>query len=158
MSRHYKILSEKYQSILENDKEDILAGLETLDSERTALIKAREAFMKIVKGIRKLHSTKYRLQVAADWSSGLGVTFNTTKTPHGLKLQINRLIRFNIEAQEQDQAYEQDILNIIKTVAQEYNITNQLRYRLRLRMRNLAIWYDHPGAKPGKNQLIRPVT
>ena len=157
MSRHYKILSEKYQSILESDKEDILTGLETLDNERVALIKAREAFMKIVEGIKNLHSTKYRLQAAADWANRLGVTFNTTKTPHGLKMQVNRLIRFFPETQKQVQEYEQDILNVIKTVAQEYNITNQLRYRLRLRMRNLAIWYDHPDTKPGKNQLIKPV-
>ena len=78
MRKQYKILSEKYQNVTENDKEDILAGMDELMRQQVAkrkqiqdlAIAASEALDNLQEAVSELYETGEQSQ---DWSEAVAI-------------------------------------------------------------------------------------
>ena len=78
MRSQYKILSEKYQNVAENDKEDILAGMDEIMQQQAAKRKqiqdlalaASEALDDLEEAVSELYETGEQSQ---DWSEAITI-------------------------------------------------------------------------------------
>ena len=163
MSKSYNILSEKYQSILENDKEDILAGLTALDDDN----KAKRALAKVAENIKQLNLTKYSSRMiwgTTGYAGHRNINFSINSTPHGFRLRVTRFPKFEKffpndfkAANFSKDTYIQEIIDIIKNVFQEAGIPNRVKYRFRNVPEQLDVWYERPGSAARPSKYIEPV-